>query len=170
VPDQQSLTGAVTAGFGGGQLIAAAGPACADAAGAGALTPRGVRAGGPPGPACPSGRLPGQGTAAGCVPLTHLGSVHSMAATAAGTPLMQSGVVQVRGAAAGGGPPPHAAEPVQAPAAAAVRLSEPAARAAEITALAPTWLRMVTGMAVLSGPISMTPTVTCAADVSLEPG
>jgi len=93
-----------------------------------------------------------------------------MAATAAGTPLMQSGVVQVRGAAAGGGPPPHAAEPVQAPAAAAVRLSEPAARAAEITALAPTWLRMVTGMAVLSGPISMTPTVTCAADVSLEPG
>jgi hypothetical protein len=71
-----------------------------------------------------------------------------MAAAAGGTALVQSGVVQVRGAATGGGPPLHA-EPVQAPAAVAVRLSEPAARAAEITALAATRLTMVIGMAVL---------------------
>jgi hypothetical protein len=77
-----------------------------------------------------------------------------MAAAAGGTPLMQSGVVQVRDAVAGGGPPPHAAGPVQAPAAVTVRLSEPAARAAEITALAATRLATVTGMAVLSGSVS----------------
>jgi hypothetical protein len=71
-----------------------------------------------------------------------------MAAAAGGIPLMQSGVVQVRGTATGGGPPPHA-EPVQAPAAVAARLSEPAARAAEITALAATRLIMVIGIAVL---------------------
>jgi len=82
------------------------------------------------------------------VPLTHFGSVHSMAAAAGGTPLLQSGVVQVMDAVTGGGPPPHAAEPVQAPAAVTVRLSEPAARAAEITALAATRLATVTGMAV----------------------
>jgi hypothetical protein len=77
-----------------------------------------------------------------------------MAAAAGGTPLMQSGVVQVRDAVAGGGPPPHAAGPVQAPAAVTVRLSEPGARAAEITALAATRLATVTGMAVLSGSVS----------------
>ena len=85
VPDQQSLMGAVSSGCGGGQLMAVAGPA-----------------------------LPGQGAAAGGVPLMHFGSVHSMAAAAGGTPLVQSGVVQVRGAVTGGGPPPHAAGPVQA--------------------------------------------------------
>jgi hypothetical protein len=100
------------------------------------------------------------------VPLTHFGSVHSMAAAAGGTPLMQSGVVQVRDAVAGGGPPPHAAGPVQAPAAVTVRLSEPGGRAGgftarggppratEITALAATRLATVTGMAVLSGSVS----------------
>jgi hypothetical protein len=72
-----------------------------------------------------------------------------MAAAAGGTPLMQSGVVQVRDAVTGGGSPPHAAEPVQAPAAVTVRLSEPTARAAENTALAATRLTTVTGMAVL---------------------
>jgi hypothetical protein len=77
-----------------------------------------------------------------------------MAAAAGGTPLMQSGVVQVRDAVAGGGPPPHAAGPVQAPAAVTVRLSEPAARAADTTALAATRLATVTGMAVLSGSVS----------------
>src|SRR5690348_12591089 len=113
---------AATAGFGGGQLMAVAGPAC------------------------PAGRLPGQDAAVGGVPLMHFGSVHSMAAAAGGTPLVQSGVGQVRRTVTGGGPPPHAAGPVQAPAAVTVMLSEPAARAAEITALAATRLTTVTGM------------------------
>jgi hypothetical protein len=148
VPGQQSLTVAVTAGCGGGQLMAVAGPACAEAAGLGALA----------------------SAAAGGVPLTHLGSVHSMAAAAAGgTPLMQSGVVQVRDAVTGGGSPPHAAGPVQAPAAVTVRLSEPAARAAETTALAATRLTTVTVMVFLFLFGVMT-TVTCAADASLKPG
>ena len=121
MPGQQSLTEAVTLGFGGGQLMAV----------------------------CPMGRPPGQAAVVGCVPLTHLGSVHSVTAAADGTPLMQSGVVHARGAATGSGPPPHAAELAQAPAAVAVRLSEPAARAAEITALAATRLTMFTGMALL---------------------
>jgi hypothetical protein len=118
--------------------VAVAAPACAEANG-------------------PAVRLPGQGAAAGGVPLMHFGSVHSMAAAAGGTPLVQSEVVQVRDAVAGGGPPPHAAGPAQAPAAVTVRLSEPAARAAEITALAASRLTMVIGMAVLSCSLSMTP-------------
>jgi len=48
-----------------------------------------------------------------------------MAAAAGGMPLMQSGVVRVRDAVTGGGSPPHAAGPVQAPAAVTARLSEP---------------------------------------------
>jgi len=119
-PGQQSLTEVVTLGFGGGQLMAV----------------------------CPAGRPRGRGAAVGCVPLMHLGSVHSMTAAAGGTPLMQSGVVHARGAETGSGPAPHA-ELAQAPAAVAVRLSEPAARAAEITALAATRLTMFTGMALL---------------------
>jgi len=76
------------------------------------------------------------------VPLRQLGSLHSIAAAAAGgTPMMQSGSVQARaGAAAGGGPPLHAGEPVQAPAAVVVRLSKPAMRAAEISVPAATRL------------------------------
>ena len=88
------------------------------------------------------------------MPLTHLGSVHSRAAAAGGTPRVQSGVVQVRDAVTGDGPPPHAAGPVQAPAAVTARLSEPAARAAAIRALAATRLATVISMAVLSGPVS----------------
>ena len=116
---QQSLVPAVTSGLGGGQLMAMLVPACAAAADA-TVTP--------PGPAAdrdqsaPVTRLPGRAAAAGCVPLTHLGSVHSIAdAATGGTPLTQSGVVQ--------------------PAAAAtVRPSDPAVTAAEITAPAATRL------------------------------
>ena len=117
---QQSLVPAVTSGLGGGQLMAMLVPACAAAVDAAVLTP--------PGPAAdrdqsaPVTRLPGRAATAGCVPLTHLGSVHSIAdAATGGTPLTQSGVVQ--------------------PAAAAtVRPSDPAVTAAEITAPAATRL------------------------------
>src|SRR5215472_6250985 len=109
-------------------------PTCAEAADAAALTLPAARAGAPPCPDRPLTRPPG--AAAGRVPLRHFGSLHSDAARG-GTPLVQSGSVQVD-ATAGGGPPLHAAEPVQALAAAAVRPSEPAATAAEITAPAAT--------------------------------
>jgi hypothetical protein len=85
---------------------------------------------------------------AGGVPLTHFGSVHSMAGAATGgTPLTQGGSVQaLAGAAAGGGPPLQFGEPVQALAAVAVRLSDPTVRAAEITAPAATRLTWVFSM------------------------
>src|ERR1043166_2413682 len=61
---------------GGGQLMAIA------------LLARAVRSW----PAAQVTRFPDQGTAAGSVPLRHLGSLHSRTDTAAGgTPLMQSG-------------------------------------------------------------------------------
>jgi hypothetical protein len=67
--------------------------------------------------------------ATGGTPLTHFGSVQALA-----------------GAAAGGGPPLQFGEPEQALAAVAVRLSEPAVRAAEITAAATTRLTWVFSM------------------------
>ena len=48
VPGQQSLIVPVTEGFGGGQLMAVAGPACAEVPGLGALASSAVRAGGLP--------------------------------------------------------------------------------------------------------------------------
>jgi hypothetical protein len=78
---------------------------------------------------------------AGRVPLRHFGSLHSKAAAAAGgTPLTQLGSVQAR-----------------APADVAARLSEPAARAAEINAPAATGPAWVFGMVILpaQGPTSL---------------
>jgi hypothetical protein len=106
---QQSLmprVSAVTSGFGGGQLIEAALIVLVwDAM-------------------------------AGRVPLRHFGSLHCIGdAATGGTPLTQSGSGHaLADAAAGGGPPLHVAEPPQALAACAVKLSEPTVRAAEITA------------------------------------
>ena len=89
-----------------------------------------------------------RGAVAGGVPLTHFGSVHSMAdAVTGGPPLRQGGSVQaLAGTAAGGGPPLHFGQPEQALAAVAVRLSEPAIRAAEITAPAVSRLTEVFSM------------------------
>jgi hypothetical protein len=84
-------------------------------------------------PAARAGRSPG---AAGRVPLRHDGSLHCRAdAATGGTPRTQFGLGQLLAAAtAGGGPPLHFGEPLQALAAVAVRPSEPAVRAAAITA------------------------------------
>src|SRR5262249_17956312 len=110
-PGQQSLIEAVTEGFGGGQLIGAAWAVPARSARRpAARRDRPAGCGGSQAPAAAAGR----------VPLRQLGSLHAGAGAAAGgTPLVQSGVVQ-------------------APAADVLRLSEPAARAAPITALAAT--------------------------------
>jgi hypothetical protein len=147
-----SLNGAATLGFGGGQLMAARAPDRAGAADAAVL-------------ARPAGRVGG-------VPLTHLGSVHSRAdAATGGTPLVQSGSLQAARAAAGGGPPLHRGEPLQAAAVVAVRPSEPAARAAEMTALAASRLTEVFSMTrVLPVSGASEPTVTCTADAGLKPG
>jgi hypothetical protein len=136
-----------------------------------------------------AGLAPGQGTAAGRVPLRQLGSEHSRNDTratggvplmhfgsvqlcgdtaAGGTPLTQAGVVQEAGAATGGGPPPQCGEPVQALAAVAARLSEPTVRTAESTAPAITRLMQIFGMAGPSGSASMGPTLAQVADATLK--
>jgi len=116
--------------------------------------------------------LQGWGAVAGRVPLWHPVSVHSMAEEATGgTPLTHLGSVQaLAGVEGGGGPPLHFGEPLQALAAVAVRLSEPAVRAAEITAAAATRLIWVFSMTASFRFSVSEPTVTCAADVSLKPG
>jgi hypothetical protein len=134
-----------------------------------------------------AGLAPGQGAAAGVVPGRHLGSEHSRGAATGGVPLRHFGLVQVCGNAAagggpplhslsgqaagavtGGGPPPQCTDPVQALAAVAARLSEPAVRAADSTAPAITRLMKIFGIAGPSFPALMRSTLTQAADATLK--
>ena len=103
-------------------------PTCAQAADPAVLTPPAAQADGPAWPVRPVIRLPGRGAAAGRVPLRHFGSLHSIAdAATGGTPLMQFGLGQ-------------------ALATVGIRPSEPAVRAADMTALAATRLARVFSM------------------------
>jgi len=125
---QPPLPGSLTFEFGGGQLMAVLVPTCAQAADPAVLTPPAAQADGPAWPVRPVIRLPGRGAAAGRVPLRHFGSLHSIAdAATGGTPLTQSGLGQ-------------------ALAAVGIRPSEPAVRAADMTAPAATRLGRVFSM------------------------